>query len=160
MTAEPATTYRKSTQRHQGNQGRAGVHLAIVLSVILGRRRMLVVGLALFTLGSLLGGLSTAFWFPLLGRAIQGIGGAAASPLIMLVFLAVPVRFGLGVQLATRQLRRVSPRVILCAGTVVLALSLLYLSTIDADTTFVSGLLPGIIMLSFAMGIIMMPTRP
>jgi EmrB/QacA subfamily drug resistance transporter len=47
---------------------------------ILGRRRMFTVGLALFSLGSLLGGLATTFPLLLGGRAIQGIGGAIASP--------------------------------------------------------------------------------
>ena len=50
---------------------------------ILGRRRMFIIGLGLFTLGSLLAGISPGkdfFWFLLAGRAIQGIGGAIASP--------------------------------------------------------------------------------
>lgn len=47
---------------------------------ILGRRRMFMVGLALFTIGSFLGGLAHNFQFLLFGRIIQGIGGAIASP--------------------------------------------------------------------------------
>ena len=47
---------------------------------LLGRRRMFIIGLALFSLGSLLGGLATTFPLLLGGRAIQGIGGAIASP--------------------------------------------------------------------------------
>ena len=47
---------------------------------ILGRRRMFIIGLALFTLGSLLGGLATTYAFLLFGRVIQGVGGAIASP--------------------------------------------------------------------------------
>ncbi|MCW2493803.1 MAG: transrane efflux protein [Frankiales bacterium] len=47
---------------------------------ILGRRRMFMVGLGLFTLGSLLAGLAGNFQFLLFGRVIQGIGGAIASP--------------------------------------------------------------------------------
>jgi EmrB/QacA subfamily drug resistance transporter len=47
---------------------------------ILGRRRMFVIGLALFSLGSLLGGLASTFPLLLGGRAIQGVGGAIASP--------------------------------------------------------------------------------
>ena len=47
---------------------------------ILGRRRMFVIGLALFSLGSLLGGLATTFPLLLGGRIVQGIGGAIASP--------------------------------------------------------------------------------
>src|SRR5262252_6845324 len=47
---------------------------------ILGRRRMFIIGLGLFSLGSLLGGLSTTFALLLGGRVVQGIGGAIASP--------------------------------------------------------------------------------
>ncbi|CAN5543871.1 MFS transporter [soil metagenome] len=47
---------------------------------ILGRRQMFMVGLGLFTLGSLLAGLAHSFEFLLFGRVIQGIGGAIASP--------------------------------------------------------------------------------
>jgi EmrB/QacA subfamily drug resistance transporter len=47
---------------------------------ILGRRRMFMVGLALFTIGSFLGGLAHSFEFLIVGRIIQGVGGAIASP--------------------------------------------------------------------------------
>ncbi|HEX8767236.1 MAG TPA: MFS transporter, partial [Jatrophihabitans sp.] len=47
---------------------------------ILGRRRMFMVGLALFTLGSFLGGLAHNFEFLIIGRVIQGVGGAISSP--------------------------------------------------------------------------------
>jgi EmrB/QacA subfamily drug resistance transporter len=47
---------------------------------ILGRRRMFIVGLALFSLGSLLGGLATTFPLLLGGRVVQGVGGAIAAP--------------------------------------------------------------------------------
>ncbi len=47
---------------------------------ILGRRRTFIFGLALFSLGSLLGGLATTFQVLLGGRGIQGIGGAIGSP--------------------------------------------------------------------------------
>jgi EmrB/QacA subfamily drug resistance transporter len=47
---------------------------------ILGRRRMFISGLALFTLGSFLAGIAPSFGLLLSGRAIQGLGGAIASP--------------------------------------------------------------------------------
>ena len=47
---------------------------------ILGRRRMFMIGLGLFTLGSFLGGLAHSFEFLIVGRIIQGVGGAIASP--------------------------------------------------------------------------------
>ena len=63
---------------------------------ILGRRQMFIVGLGLFSLGSLLGGLSTTFELLLTGRVIQGIGGAIAAPtalsLITTLFAEGPER--------------------------------------------------------------------
>ena len=47
---------------------------------IFGRRRMFIVGLSLFTSGSFLAGISTTFPEMLVGRVIQGIGGAIAAP--------------------------------------------------------------------------------
>jgi EmrB/QacA subfamily drug resistance transporter len=47
---------------------------------ILGRRQMFILGLGLFSLGSLAGGLANSFEILLLGRVVQGIGGAIASP--------------------------------------------------------------------------------
>ena len=47
---------------------------------ILGRRRMFIVGLGLFTFGSFLAGIASSFGLLLTGRVIQGVGGAIASP--------------------------------------------------------------------------------
>ncbi|MCW2594374.1 MAG: hypothetical protein QOF92_4153 [Pseudonocardiales bacterium] len=47
---------------------------------ILGRRRMFALGLTLFTVGSFAAGVAANFPLLLAGRAIQGIGGAIASP--------------------------------------------------------------------------------
>jgi EmrB/QacA subfamily drug resistance transporter len=47
---------------------------------ILGRRRMFILGLSLFTIGSFLAGIAPSFGLLLAGRAIQGFGGAIASP--------------------------------------------------------------------------------
>lgn len=47
---------------------------------LLGRRRMFITGLALFTLGSFLAGVSANFSMLLTGRVVQGLGGAIASP--------------------------------------------------------------------------------
>jgi len=45
-----------------------------------GRRRAFLVGIAVFTVSSLAGGLATAGWMLLAARAVQGIGGALAAP--------------------------------------------------------------------------------
>ena len=47
---------------------------------LLGRRRMFMIGLALFSLGSFLGGIAPNFQMLLAGRIIQGLGGAISSP--------------------------------------------------------------------------------
>ncbi|HEY6494346.1 MAG TPA: MFS transporter [Trebonia sp.] len=58
---------------------------------ILGRRRMFLIGIVVFTLASLAGGLSTSAAMLLTTRAIQGVGGALASPAVLaLVVSAFP----------------------------------------------------------------------
>jgi EmrB/QacA subfamily drug resistance transporter len=50
---------------------------------ILGRRRMFLAGIVIFTLASLAGGLATSAGLLLAARAVQGIGGALASPAVL-----------------------------------------------------------------------------
>jgi len=50
---------------------------------ILGRRRVFIAGIALFTLASLAGGLATTGGVLLAARALQGVGGALASPAVL-----------------------------------------------------------------------------
>jgi EmrB/QacA subfamily drug resistance transporter len=47
---------------------------------LLGRRRVFIAGILLFTLASLLGGLATSAGWLLAARALQGVGGAIAAP--------------------------------------------------------------------------------
>ncbi len=47
---------------------------------LFGRRRTFLVGIAVFTLSSLIGGLAPAGWMLLAARAVQGIGAALAAP--------------------------------------------------------------------------------
>lgn len=47
---------------------------------ILGRRRVFITGILLFTFASLLGGLAHEPWQLLAARSLQGVGGAIASP--------------------------------------------------------------------------------
>ena len=47
---------------------------------ILGRRRVFVSGLLLFSAASLLGGFATSEWWLLTARAVQGVGGAVIAP--------------------------------------------------------------------------------
>jgi EmrB/QacA subfamily drug resistance transporter len=50
---------------------------------ILGRRRMFLVGIVVFTLASLAGGLAPTAGVLLAARAVQGVGGALASPAVL-----------------------------------------------------------------------------
>jgi EmrB/QacA subfamily drug resistance transporter len=50
---------------------------------ILGRRRTFLAGIALFTVASLTGGLATSAGMLLAARAVQGVGGALASPAVL-----------------------------------------------------------------------------
>jgi EmrB/QacA subfamily drug resistance transporter len=47
---------------------------------ILGRRRMFIIGLFVFSAGSFLAGVSVSFPMLLVGRVVQGLGGAISSP--------------------------------------------------------------------------------
>jgi MFS family permease len=47
---------------------------------MLGRRRMFIVGIALFTVASLAGGLATSAGWLIAARVLQGVGAAAAGP--------------------------------------------------------------------------------
>jgi len=47
---------------------------------VLGRRRVFVFGLLLFSAASLLGGFATSEWWLLTARAVQGVGGAVIAP--------------------------------------------------------------------------------
>src|SRR6201994_1694270 len=54
---------------------------------ILGRRRMFMIGVALFTLASLAGGLANSAGLLLAARAVQGVGGAMASPAVLALII-------------------------------------------------------------------------
>jgi len=55
---------------------------------ILGRRRVFMAGIALFTAASLAGGLATTAPWLLAARALQGVGGAIASPAVLALIVS------------------------------------------------------------------------
>ncbi|HEY7324187.1 MAG TPA: MFS transporter, partial [Streptosporangiaceae bacterium] len=55
---------------------------------ILGRRPAFITGLAIFTLASLAGGLATSPAVLLAARAVQGVGGAIATPAVLAVIVS------------------------------------------------------------------------
>jgi EmrB/QacA subfamily drug resistance transporter len=54
---------------------------------ILGRRRLFLAGVSLFTVASLAGGLATSAGLLLAARAVQGVGGALASPAVLALMI-------------------------------------------------------------------------
>ena len=63
---------------------------------ILGRRRMFLIGVGLFTLASLAGGLATSAGLLLAARAVQGVGGALASPAVLALMVGASPRAASG----------------------------------------------------------------
>src|SRR5690606_41341 len=63
--------------------------LAGRLADVVGRRRMLVLGAAVFTVGSLLAGMSDSAALLVSGRVVQGAGAAALSPAAMALLLGM-----------------------------------------------------------------------
>lgn len=55
---------------------------------VLGRRRTLFTGIALFTIASAVGGLASSGWWLLAARALQGIGAALVAPSTMALLMA------------------------------------------------------------------------
>ena len=55
---------------------------------IIGRRPAFMAGIAIFTLASLAGGLATSSGLLLAARAVQGVGGAIASPAVLAAIVA------------------------------------------------------------------------
>ena len=55
---------------------------------ILGRRRMFIIGIAIFTLSSLTGGLANSAAMLLASRAVQGVGGALAAPAVLALIVS------------------------------------------------------------------------
>lgn len=58
------------------------------LGDVLGRRRVFSAGVALFTLASLAGGLATSAPLLLAARALQGVGGAIATPAVLALIVS------------------------------------------------------------------------
>lgn len=56
---------------------------------IFGRRRVLMAGVAVFTVASLLAGFATTDWWFLVGRALQGVGAAMAMPTTLALIVSL-----------------------------------------------------------------------
>ena len=68
--------------------------MAAALGDRFGRRTVFVIGIVVFTLASVFSALSTEPWMLILGRAVQGLGGAAIMPLSLTLLVgSVSTRF-------------------------------------------------------------------
>ncbi|MFI0982677.1 MFS transporter [Streptomyces sp. NPDC021093] len=56
---------------------------------VLGKRRMFLTGVAVFTVASLVGGMATEGWWLLTARALQGVGAALASPSTLALIISL-----------------------------------------------------------------------
>src|ERR1700735_1378498 len=88
-----ACTWWRQSYRHPVMNGYALTFGGLLLlggraGDILGRRRMFLVGIAIFTLASVAGGLAPDAGVLLAARAIQGIGGALASPAVLALIIS------------------------------------------------------------------------
>jgi len=115
------------------NRNRAGAYVV-----------MFVVGAAMFGM----------FYF--ITFFVQGVRDYSA---LKTGFSFLPVAFTIGVvsQVVARLLGRLGPKPLIVTGTILLTLSLLWLSTVAADSGYVTKLLPGMLVLAVAMGCLFVP---
>jgi EmrB/QacA subfamily drug resistance transporter len=115
------------------NRNRAGVYLI-----------MFVVGAALFGM----------FYF--ITFFVQGVHGFSALR-TGFAFLPVALFIGITSQVSANLLIRIGPKPMLITGTVLLTTSLLWFSTVDAESSYFGTLLPGMLVLAVGMGFLFVP---
>jgi EmrB/QacA subfamily drug resistance transporter len=105
---------------------------------------MLVVGAAMFGM----------FYF--ITFFIQGVRDYSA---LKTGFAFLPVAFVIGItsQIVSKLLPRYGPKALIVIGTSILTIAMLWLSTVDAHSSFVGVLLPGELVLALAMGFLFVP---
>jgi len=105
---------------------------------------MLVVGAAMFGM----------FYF--ITFFIQGVREYSA---LKTGFAFLPVAFVIGItsQVVARLLPKYGPKVLIVIGTCVLTVAMLWLSTVDAHSSYAGVLLPGQLVLAVAMGFLFVP---
>ncbi|MDT4982896.1 MAG: hypothetical protein QOF95_386 [Pseudonocardiales bacterium] len=105
---------------------------------------MLVVGAAMFGM----------FYF--ITFFIQGVRDYSA---LKTGFAFLPVAFVIGItsQIVSKLLPKYGPKVLIVIGTSILTIAMLWLSTVDAHSSFAGVLLPGELVLALAMGFLFVP---
>jgi len=115
------------------NRSRAGAYLV-----------MLVVGAAMFGM----------FYF--ITFFIQGVRDYSALK-TGFAFLPIALVIGVTSQVVAKLLPRFGPKILIVIGTGVLTVALLWLSTVNAGSSYLGTLLPGMLVLAFAMGFLFVP---
>gem|GEM_PF-121105 len=105
---------------------------------------MLVVGAAMFGM----------FYF--ITFFVQGVRDYSALK-TGFAFLPIALVIGITSQVVAKLLPRFGPKILIVIGTSVLTVALLWLSTVDANSGYLSKLLPGMLVLAFAMGFLFVP---
>jgi hypothetical protein len=115
------------------NRNRAGAYLV-----------MFVVGAAMFGM----------FYF--ITFFVQGVRDYSALK-TGFCFLPVALTIGITSQLVAKFLGRIGIKPLLVAGTILITLALLWFSTVDPNSGYLTKLLPGMILLAVAMGCLFVP---
>jgi hypothetical protein len=105
---------------------------------------MLVVGAAMFGM----------FYF--ITFFIQGVRDYSALK-TGFAFLPIALVIGVTSQVVAKLLPRFGPKILIVIGTGVLTVALLWLSTVNAGSSYLGTLLPGMLVLAFAMGFLFVP---
>ncbi|MDT0342795.1 MFS transporter [Streptomyces litchfieldiae] len=121
------------------------------LRVVLDRTRggaYLAVGFAI------IGMLGTLFFLTFHAQVVMGYSPVKAGLAFLPMTLAVAVAAG---GIATRLLPKVPPRALMVPGLLIAAGGLAWLTTLEPDTSYVSGPLTGQLIIGFGMGLVMAP---
>ncbi|MFN2518246.1 MAG: MFS transporter [Jatrophihabitantaceae bacterium] len=105
---------------------------------------MLVVGAAMFGM----------FYF--ITFFIQGVREYSALK-TGFAFLPIALIIGVTSQVVAKLLPKFGPKILIVIGTCILTVALLWLSTVNADSSYLGTLLPGMLVLAFAMGFLFVP---
>jgi len=133
VALEGKLSYAMMPLRALRNRDRSGAYLV-----------MLIVGAALFGM----------FFF--VSYFVQGVLGYSALK-SGLAFLPVSVAIGVAAQLSASLLARVGPRRLVATGTVTMMIGLFWLATINADSGYLTHLLPSLLVFAFGVGLTFVP---
>jgi EmrB/QacA subfamily drug resistance transporter len=115
------------------NRNRSGTYLV-----------MLIVGAAMFGM----------FFF--ITFFVQGVGEYSALK-TGFAFLPLAVVIGITSQVVARLLPRFGPKPLIVTGTALLTVTMLWLSTVNADSSYAAKILPGLLLMGLSLGLLFVP---